>query len=269
MRVSLIQMNSIPDKDANLASAERLIEEAVAADRPDMVVLPEMFTYHGGTLPDRRANAEAIPGGRSYALLQGLARRHRVILHGGSMYERDGDAYYNTTVVFDRDGAELARYRKIHMFDVVTPDGTAYRESDTVARGGEVVDFKAGDVGIGLSICYDIRFGELYRELARRGVRIIAIPAAFTLQTGKDHWEVLCRARAIETQAYVLATGQVGSYPAGNETRWNWGHSMVVDPWGHIIAQAHDKVGFVSARLDLGYQDTIRQRLPVHQHHVL
>ena len=264
MKVSLIQMNSQENKAANLAQARRLIEEAVAADHPDLVLLPEMFTHLSENREAKKAAAETLPGGEAWTLLRDLAKKHRIIVHGGSLLEAEGDKLYNTTCVFDRDGTEMARYRKIHLFDVVTPDGKEYRESATFARGSEVVTYPVEGRTIGASICYDVRFPELYQALAKKGAEIIMVPAAFTLQTGKDHWEVLLRARAIETETYILAAAQCGTYANGNRT--TYGHSLVVNPWGHVIARAYDKPGFVTARLDFGYQKEVRQMIPVQQH---
>jgi deaminated glutathione amidase len=269
MRVCVVQMSSINDKAANLEQARNLIERAVHDDRPDLILLPEVWAFQGGTADDRRAAAEAIPDGEAYALLQGLAAAHGIIIHGGSFLERRPDRLFNTTVVFDRDGEELARYRKLHLFDVVTPDGREYRESAVVGRGREVVTYAAENVRIGCSICYDLRFGELYRRLAADDAQIIMVPAAFTLQTGKDHWEVLLRARAIETQCFVAAAAQVGSFQAGRDLRYNWGHSMILDPWGKVLAQVPDRPGFATARLDLDYLTRVREMLPVAQHRVL
>jgi deaminated glutathione amidase len=267
MKVALIQMNSQNDKAANLDQARRLIEQAVAEERPDLVALPEIFPLMTDDLGLKKAAAEPVPGGEAYGMLQELAARYAIVLHGGSLYERDGDALYNTTVVFDRDGRELARYRKLHMFDIVTPDGKEYRESATFTRGARTVCFDALDTRIGLSICYDIRFPELYMQLVKDGAKIILVPAAFTLQTGKDHWEVLLRARAIETQTYVLAPAQWGQYAGGR--RACFGHSLIADPWGHVIAKAQDRVGYVAARLDLEEVERVRARMPCAQHRVL
>jgi predicted amidohydrolase len=272
MKVSLIQMNTQENLEANLIAAAKMIDQAVDEERCDMVVLPEMFTMLSESREAKRAAAEELPapgepGGRIYCRLQDKAREHGIIVHGGSLLEKAGAEYFNTTLVFDRDGTELARYRKIHLFDVVTPDGKEYRESNSVGRGDEVITFKADGRTVGLSICYDVRFPELYQQLAKKGAEIIVVPAAFTTQTGKDHWEVLLRARAIETETYVLAAGQTGSYANGQ--RSNYGHSLIADPWGHVIAMAQDKVGIVSAKLDFSYQTDVRQRIPVHQHKVL
>lgn len=269
MRVCIIQMNSINDKAANLAQARSLIEQAVADDRPDLLVLPEVWAFQGGSAEERQAAAEEVPGGEAYRLLSALAAKHRVLLHGGSFLERAEGRLFNTSVAFGRDGAEIARYRKLHLFDVVTPDGREYRESAYVGRGQDVVTYEAEGVQVGCSICYDLRFGELYRRLASQGAQLLVVPAAFTLQTGKDHWEVLLRARAIETQCYVAAAAQVGAFPAGRDRRHNWGHSMIVDPWGKVLVQISDRPGFATARLDLDYLQRVREMIPVRQHRVL
>lgn len=268
MKLTLIQMNSQENKPANLAQARMLIERVVAEDRPDMIALPETFTLLAETRAAKLAGAEDLPGGEAYAMLAELAARHKVFIHGGSLLERDGaERCFNTTVAFDRSGREIARYRKMHLFDVVTPDGKEYRESATIGRGQAVVTYQAEDITVGCSICYDLRFPELYQALAKKGAQLIMVPAAFTLQTGKDHWEVLLRARAIETECYVAAPGQCGTYHNG--TRANYGHSLVAGPWGHVIAKAQDKVGFVTARLDLDVLSEMRRNIPVAQHKVL
>jgi deaminated glutathione amidase len=271
MRISTIQMNSVDDKAANLDQARSLVAEAVKEDRPDLVILPEIFAFMGGSIDDRKGSAESLPAGEAYRMLRDMARTHGVFVHGGSFFEKaeSEDKIYNTTVAFDRGGNELARYRKIHLFDVTTPDGREYKESAVVGRGRELVLYEAEGVKVGCTICYDLRFGELYRGLAEKGAQLIMVPAAFTMQTGKDHWEVLLRARAIETQTYVAASGQWGSYPSGNDVRYSWGHSMVIDPWGHIVAQAQDRVGFATARIDLGYLQKVREAVPALQHRVL
>ncbi len=272
MRVSVIQMNSRDDKAANLAAAEALVGEAVREDRPDLVVLPEVWVLMGGDAAAKWAAAEPLgEEGEAWRLMRDLARGHRILVHGGSILERDpaADRLYNTTVAFDRDGRELARYRKIHLFDITAPDGRDYRESATFARGREVVTYTAEGLRVGCSICYDLRFGELYRALVALGAELLPVPAAFTLQTGKDHWEVLLRARAIETQCWVAAAAQWGPHPAGREERWCWGHSLIVDPWGHVVARASDGPGFATARIDRARLARVRRDLPVGEHRVL
>ncbi len=267
MKISLIQMNSQADKADNIAAARDLMERAITADGAEFVALPEMFTHLSESREGRQEAAEEIPGGAAYGMLQETAARHKVTIHGGSILERDGDAIYNTTVAFGPDGNELARYRKIHLFDVTTPDGKEYRESATFSRGKDIVTYPAGAAVVGCSICYDLRFPELYQALAQKGANLILVPAAFTMMTGKDHWEALLRARAIETQCYVAAPGQTGSYAKGS--RVSYGHSLIVNPWGHVIAQASDGVGFTSAQLDFDYLADVRSRIPIQSHKVL
>ena len=269
MKVSLVQTQSGDDKTANLAHAEHLVRAAIAQDGPDLVALPEVFTYLGGTVEGAQASAEAMPGGPAYMMLQAIAQEHGVWVHGGSLNERDGERLYNTSVVFDRSGREVARYRKIHMFDVVTPDGEVFRESATYSPGSDIVTFDMEGVTVGCAICYDLRFAELFLTLARRGAQVIILPAAFTLMTGKDHWEVLLRARAIETQAYLIAPNQFGAYVEEGAQRMNYGNTLVVDPWGAVIARAQDGVGWTSARLDLDYLAKVRADLPSNRNRVL
>ena len=269
MKVTLVQTNSRDDKIVNLEQTEALLRAAIEDGRPDLVALPELITYLGGTAQGARASAEHLPGGPAHQMLQRIAREYRVHVHGGSLNEVDGTDLFNTTVVFDPDGREIARYRKIHMFDVVTPDGKVYRESATYTAGTEIVTYEIGGVRIGCAICYDIRFAELFVALARAGADVIVVPAAFTMMTGKDHWEVLLRARAIETQAYVLAPGQAGFYVEDGIERMNYGNSLVADPWGTVIARAQDGVGWVHAKLDFDYQRRIRADLPSNRNRVL
>jgi deaminated glutathione amidase len=270
MKVSLIQMNSINDKGANIATAQALIERAVAEENPDWVLLPEQFDWAGGSRAEKLAAAELLPGGPAYEMARGQAIKHRIFVHAGSIMEAiDGeDRYHNTSVVFNREGEEIARYRKIHLFDVMTPDGTAYKESATVKAGDKVVTYDCEGVTVGCSICYDLRFPDLFQALMEKGAEMIAMPAAFTMQTGKDHWEVLLRARAIETETYVCASAQTGSFTVGNEQRHTYGHSLVADPWGHVIAKASDGVGIVSARIDPARVKKVRGMIPVAEHKV-
>ena len=267
MKVGVVQMNSQRDKAGNLAQAERLITTLMARDEPDLVVLPEYFASIGGDRDFIRSTGEMFPDGQSYRLIARLAREFETTIHCGSMVEKAGDAYYNTSVVFGPDGQELARYRKMHLFDIDSPDGTAYRESDTIAPGGSIVTFKVGTVIVGCAICYDLRFPELFRALRDRGADVIVVPAAFALMTGKDHWEVLVRARAIETQTYIVAPGQTLSHDDGKF--WCWGHSMIADPWGHVVARCSDGIGSACATLDLDLISRVRQRIPVAAHHVM
>ena len=261
MRVALVQMNSQDDKAANLERVEGLVAQA-AAWGPDLVVLPELWTYLG---PRKRHAevAEPIPGETS-ELLGRLASRYRFWLVGGSYLEAvEGvDRVYNTSIALSPDGDLVARYRKLHLFDIEV-DGKTYEESSTVAPGDEVVVMQLGRAAVGLSICYDLRFPELYRRLAARGARLVTVPSAFTMETGKDHWEVLLRARAIENQVYVLAAAQCGPHPP---THVCYGHAMVVDPWGVVRARAGTQEGVVVADVDFAEQERVRQTLPALRH---
>ncbi|MGQ3213376.1 carbon-nitrogen hydrolase family protein [Shinella sp.] len=267
MKISVVQMNSGSDKAKNLDDAERMVREVVAAETPDLVVLPEYFAFLGEGRDAVHGSGESFPDGPTYQRFAALAKELGVTLHCGSMVEKSGNNHYNATVVFGPEGKEIAKYRKIHLFDVDTPGGVSYRESDTIGRGEDVVTYKVGDTTVGCAICYDIRFPELFRALRDKGADVIVLPAAFTLMTGKDHWEVLARARAIETQTYFAAVGQAGTHADGK--KWCWGHSMVIDPWGHMVAQCSDGVSTASARLDLDRIGTVRRDVPVAQHHVL
>ena len=211
MKVALIQMNSQDDKAANLKAVEALVDAAVADARPDLVALPEMFPYLAMDDDGRRRAAETVPDGEALALLGDLAVRHGTTIHGGSILEADGNRMFNTTFVVDPEGRRIARYRKIHMFDVTTPDGMEYWESETFSRGEEVVSYAIDGITVGCSVCYDLRFPELYQALAKKGASVIVVPAAFTMQTGKDHWETLLRARAIETQCYGAGARAMGA----------------------------------------------------------
>lgn len=269
MKTVLIQMNSTDDKAVNIEAAIAWVERAARAEQPQLIVLPELFTYLGGTPQGARAAAEAFAGSGLHRRLGELAADLKVHLHAGSMVERDSGDYYNATAVFGPDGRQVARYRKIHLFDVTTPDGVVYNESTVYRPGNSIDSYLVGGHRVGCSICYDLRFPELYLKLAQQGVQVIVVPAAFTLQTGKDHWEVLCRARAIEAQAYVLAANQYGQYEEEGIMRANYGNSMVVDPWGKVIARAQDKACYISAELDFDYLAEVRSNLPSLRHRVL
>jgi nitrilase len=263
-------------KAENIAQAGALIEGAMA-DRPDMVALPEIWTCLGGTTEQKFEAAEPLPpegsgetGGVAYEFLRQIALSRGIAVHGGSLGELDAGRLYNTTVVFGPDGVERARYRKIHLFDIVTPDGQGYRESATYGAGDKVVTCDLGGFKLGLAICYDLRFPELFLELRRRHVDLVVLPAAFTLQTGKDHWEVLLRARAIETQTWFAAPACTGAHTdISGQTRFTYGHSLIVDPWGHIVAKASDGLGWATASIDKTIMARVRADMPVLAHRKL
>lgn len=267
MKVSLIQTNPQSDRAANIAKARQLMEEAVAADQPDLIVLPEYFEAMGVTAEQRIAMAEPY-GGSAYQMAQAFAKTHGVFVHAGSVMEKvvGENRNTNTTYVFNARGEEIARYSKIHMFDIETPDGTVHKESASTKPGETEATYDIDGLKVGCTICYDLRFSELYVRLQKAGCDVIVVPAAFTLQTGKDHWEVLLRARAIETQTYVLGCGQIGPNFVNGEKRACYGHSLVCDPWGHTVCRASDTVGFVTARIDKRQIERVRGLIPMMQH---
>src|SRR5918998_946980 len=252
-----VQMSSTPDKEENRETAEAQIREA-ASSGADLVALPELWSCHG--LDEvYRENAEPVPGPTT-EFLGSLARELKVYVLGGSILEGEpwSERLSNTSTFFDPSGEMTAVYRKIHLFDVKVSD-REYLESTNIAPGKEIVTAKAGTTMLGLSVCYDVRFPELYRLLALRGAEVLMVPAAFTLQTGKDHWKLLLRARAVENQAFVVAPAQWGQKADG---RWTYGRSLIVDPWGTVLAQCPDRDGFALATLDLGYLDRLRRDFP-------
>jgi predicted amidohydrolase len=265
MRAAAVQLNSTDDVERNLAAADRLTR-AAASDGAELIVLPEKWNVLGSD-EQMLAGAEPLdpPSGGQVAPALGwardTARELGVDLVAGSIAERrpDSDRLSNTSVHFGPDGETKAVYRKIHMFDVVV-GGVEYRESATEDPGDEVVLSETADgVPLGLTVCYDLRFPELYRILAVRGARVVSLPAAFTKVTGTAHWEILVRARAIENQCFVVAADQVGRSGDGKES---FGGSMIVDPWGELLARAPDEECFVIAELDLTRQERIRAELP-------
>jgi predicted amidohydrolase len=258
LRVACVQLNAVSEKDDNIERAERLVAQA-AATGADLVMLPEKWTGIGP--PDLiRAVAESLDDGEATLAMREWAKRHGLTLHGGSIVERrDGrEKLSNTSVVIDPEGEITAVYRKIHLFDVQV-GGHVYRESETEEPGDQLVRTEVEGWKLGLTICYDVRFPELYRLLALEGCEALAVPAAFTLYTGKDHWEPLLRARAIENQCFVLAANQWGSYADGKAA---YGRSMIVDPWGVVLAQAPDGDGVISAELDRERIADVRRRIP-------
>jgi deaminated glutathione amidase len=258
MRAAAVQLNATADKARNLETADGLVR-AAAADGATLIVLPEKWSVLG-TGADLRAGAEPLDGA-AISWARATARELGVDLVAGSIAERveGGEKLRNTCVHVAPDGEVAAVYRKIHMFDVEV-DGTVYRESAHEEPGEEAVLSRTRDgVELGLSVCYDVRFPELYRLLAVEGARILTIPAAFTLPTTRDHWETLVRARAIENQCFVIAANQIGQHPGGARSG---GRSMIVDPWGLVLALAPDAETAIVADLDLAAQEAVRRRLP-------
>ena len=257
LRVACVQMTSRADKAANLERAETLVARA-AATGADVVVLPEKWNLIGSA-ELLHAAAEPLDGGESAAAMADWAKRHGITLVGGSITERrEGrEKLSNTSAVYAPDGELVAVYRKIHLFDVEV-GGLVYRESEAEEPGEEPVVAHA-EWPIGLSVCYDVRFPELYRILALEGALLVTVPAHFTLHTGKDHWEPLLKARAIENQLYVAAAAQLGETIPG---RWSYGRSLIADPWGILLAVAPDEETVVSAELDLARLEDVRAKLP-------
>jgi predicted amidohydrolase len=257
IRVACVQMTSRDDKDANLERAEALVGRA-AATGADVVVLPEKWNAIGG-VDVLRAAAEPLEGGESVEAMASWATRHGITLVGGSITEsREGrEKLSNTSAVFDPEGELVGLYRKIHLFDVEV-GGHRYRESEAEEPGEEPVVVKS-EWPLGLSVCYDVRFPELYRILALEGAELVTVPAHFTTPTGKDHWHVLLRARAIENQYYLAAAAQVGETLPGKPA---YGRSLIVDPWGIVLAQAPDEETVISAELDRARLREIREKLP-------
>lgn len=255
MRVAVCQVNSRDDREINLRAARDLLVSA-AERKADLAVLPEYVDFLGrGTAP-----AEPIDGefGTYFA---DIASELGMWVLAGSFHERivDSDHTYNTSLLFDRSGSVAGVYRKMHLYDVEIPGRVSYRESATVMAGSEIVTVPVEQAMLGMSICYDLRFPELYRRMSTAGATVLAVPAAFMAHTGRDHWEVLLRARAIENQCFVVAAGQIGDHGPG---RTCYGRSMVIDPWGTVIGQVPDTVGLTVVDLDFDRLAKVRQELP-------
>jgi predicted amidohydrolase len=260
-----VQMTSTGDRARNMATALRLVNEAASLGAK-LVGLPENFAFMGRE-EERIATAEGLDG-PTISQLQEVARSRRVFVLAGSIAEKveAPGKTANTSALIADDGSLVAAYRKIHLFDVNIPDGARYAESEVVEAGDMAIVAPTALGRIGLTICYDLRFPELYRKLAGFGAQLITIPSAFTLFTGKDHWEVLVRARAIENLAYVIAPAQVGRHSANRQT---FGNAMVVDPWGVVLARCADGEGVCVAPFDRARMERVRQELPALKHRKL
>ncbi|MBX3171756.1 MAG: carbon-nitrogen hydrolase family protein [Candidatus Eremiobacteraeota bacterium] len=259
MRVGVVQLSSTLETERNLSVAAGLIENA-GRSGARLVVLPEVFNRRGESARVREQAEELEGASLGWAAEQ--ARAQRLWLVAGSIAEQAGTACHNTSCLFSPEGERVAVYRKIHLFDVDIP-GAVAKESAHVTAGGELVVSQVEGCPVGLTVCYDLRFPELYRRLTLLGARMITVPSAFTERTGRDHWEVLLRARAIENQVFVLAPNQFGT-TAGTPT--SYGRSMIIDPWGTVLAQAGDGESLILADLDFARQAEVRSRLPSLQH---
>ncbi|MBI4952096.1 MAG: carbon-nitrogen hydrolase family protein [Myxococcales bacterium] len=263
VRVGAVQQNSQEDVRANLLRTGELVARAVGQGAR-LVLLPENFAFMGDEAGKRGIAEELAGGGPIVSTLRELAVRHAVALVAGGLPERSEDPArpFNTAVAFDATGTQVARYRKIHLFDVDAGDGVRYRESAATSAGSEPVVAELVGLRVGLSVCYDLRFPELYRRLVDAEADLLTVPAAFTMVTGKDHWHVLLRARAIESQAYLLAAAQWGRHGP----RQTYGKSCLVDGWGDVVAQASEGEGVVTGEVDLDYLADVRRRLPSLRH---
>ena len=265
MLAASVQMNSRDNKEENIESAITLIRKS-AKRGASLVSLPEQFNFLG---PEEKIadNAESIPG-HTIEILQDEAKSLSMYIACGSILERPDkdeglEKFYNTSVLLNPEGDIVAKYRKIHLFDISIKGQKTYLESKNIEPGNKSVIAKTDLGKVGLTICYDLRFPELYRKLTFDGAKIIFVPSAFTLYTGKDHWLPLLRARAIENQVYIIASAQFGKHPPNKECL---GRSLIVDPWGNVIAQAENKVTFALGEIDLDFQEEIREQLPSLNH---
>lgn len=254
--VAVLQLDSQDDVQKNLDTVVSFIEEAVARGAK-LITMPESMNYVG---LDNAGHAEEIPGGPTFQLMSEQAKKYGVWLHCGSIYEKNPNdpRPFNSTMVIDPQGNLAAKYHKIHPFDVVIPNGPVNRESERICPGNEIVTVDTGEVGhLGLSICYDMRFAEMYRIMALEGAQILLMPADFTMPTGKDHWETILRTRAIENGCYVIAPAQYGVKPKFQA----YANSLVVDPWGNVIARASNHPQVITAEIDLDYLQQVRRQI--------
>lgn len=261
MRVGLVQMNTQSDKAKNIDCSVKMIKQLVKKGI-DLIVLPEFFNFLGPE-SEMAKQGETLKNSPTLERMAGEAQRHGVYLHIGSFLEKESDKLYNTGVVFNPEGEIIASYRKIHLFDVEIPGGRRYLESEIITAGQEVSTFEIKGVTFGMATCYDLRFPELFRRLMELGSQVILLPAAFTMETGRDHWELLLRARAVENLCWVVGVNQHGRFPPNHNS---YGRSMVVDPWGIVVCQASDGVTCLTADIDLELLRSIRQRFPALEH---
>jgi len=261
IKIGLGQMNSGAIKSENLATADSMISKLASSD-VSLIMLPEYFNFLG---PESQMaeNAEHIDSSPSLDMIRQKAITHQIHIHIGSFLESDGNDIYNTGIVFNPAGEIIAKYRKIHLFDVEIPGGKRYFESETITPGDSVTTFTIEDLTFGMSTCYDLRFPEMFRRLSEMGADIFLLPAAFTMQTGRDHWELLLRARAVENLCWMAAANQYGSSPPGNIC---YGRSAVINPWGVMVAQASDGVHTLIAEINLSVVHQIRSTFPAQNH---
>ena len=257
-RIAVVQMDSRNDKGANVKYACQCIDEA-AANGAKLISFPEIMNLSSENIGEGGGH-ETIPGYTTEILIA-KAKEHKMYIHSGSFCKAvEGEnRAYNTSVIIDPEGKIIGEYHKLHPFDITMPDGTVNKESERIRPGDEIVVADTALGKLGMSICYDIRFPELYRIMTLEGAQVIFTPASFTMATGKEHWECILRTRAIENACYIVAADQIGQ----KHEFLAYGHSMVIDPWGTIIAKARDEAGMFYADIDLDYEDKIRQKVPV------
>jgi omega-amidase len=261
IKVANIQMNVSDNKEENLKTVEKYLE-IVSKENVDLVSLPEMFNcpYETSNFP---IYAE-LEGGESWQKCSSLAKKYNIYLAAGSMPEKDSEGnVYNTAYVFDRQGNQIAKHRKVHLFDINVEGGQSFKESDTLTAGNKATVFETEFGTMGICVCYDFRFPELSRLMVNKGAKIILVPGAFNMTTGPAHWEILFRNRALDNQVFVMGTA-----PARNESSGyiSYGHSIVVAPWGNIIGQMNEKEGYIINELDLSQVDKVRKELPLLAH---
>ena len=260
-KVAAIQMPTVPDKMENLRAAERYLER-LAEEKPDFVLLPEMFCcpYQTQNFP---VYAEE-EGGPAWEMMAGLAKTYGIYLIAGSMPERDNQGkIFNTSYVFDRQGKQIGKHRKAHLFDIDVKGGQQFKESDTLTPGNSDTVFDTEFGKMGVCICYDIRFPEMLRMTVNDGARMVFVPAAFNMTTGPAHWEISFRVRALDNQIYMLGCAPVRDPSTGYTS---WGHSILTDPWGRVVKELDEKEGILLETIDLGYEDGVRQQLPLLKH---
>ncbi len=262
LRIGVIQLNTLDNVEESFREIERLVK-GCAGDGAQLVLLPELSTYLSEH--DVSSVAESLDGG-VIRRFKDLALRYGIYINNGSFVEAAGNGKaYNTSVLINPEGKVEAFYRKIHLFDIDLSGGLTYRESDRYERGTAAVTCSTPIGDFGFTICYDLRFPGLFRSLTEKGAKLIFVPAAFTMLTGKDHWEPLLRARAIENQVYIAAADQIGKHP---DNKTCYGNSMIIDPWGKVVARASDRVGYITADVDWSYLEEIRGKIPCLKHRV-
>lgn len=265
-RAAVAQMTSSASVKDNLKQVEQFFLLA-SEQEAKLLLLPENFAFMGMQEEDKLTVAENYREGEIQQLVSALAKKYKIWVVAGTMPLKGMNGLVRSaSLVFDDHGLCAGRYDKIHLFDVQVSDSESHQESRTIERGSDIVVVDTPVGRLGLTVCYDLRFPELFRQLVMRGAEVFAVPSAFTAVTGAVHWEILLRARAIENLCYVLASNQTGHHENGRNT---YGHSMIIEPWGSILVEQHEGVGLITAKLDNEYSKQLRRRFPTNEHHVL